>query len=54
VTTGTGAGIRSQKFCGGFRAIDKIRRPKKHGDKTRCVATNCFTHNAKLVNGETS
>ena len=53
VTDGTSAGIRAEKFRRGFRAERRAEREKNSGDKARGLATICFTHSVKLVNGVT-
>ncbi len=48
-----GTGICAEKFWGCVCAVCGGGRQKNCGDKTCGLATNCFTHSAKLVNGVT-
>ena len=47
----TGAGIRAEKFWRHVRATNRTGRHKNQGGKTGGLATKCFTHGVKLVNG---
>ena len=48
VAAGAGAGIRAQESRGRIRPARRRDRAKNSHDK---MATNCFTHGGKLVNG---
>jgi hypothetical protein len=51
VATGIRAGSRAEKFWGCLRAARRAGRKKNSGEKRQGVATKCFTHGDKLVNG---
>ena len=49
VATGTGAGIRAEKFLRRFRAA--TGQPETENQSGGKVTINCFTHDVKFVNG---
>jgi hypothetical protein len=49
MTTGAGAGIRSEKFRHRFRASTSQNETQNQSGSQGAI--NCFTHNVKFVNG---